>query len=295
MMKRTYSKLCVLLAVLVLSCSDNGVNPPTDDPDIYRIPIVVHIVHLGESVGTGTNLSEERIIGQIKTLNEDFRRKAGSRGFNTHPDGDDTRIEFVLAKTSPDGAPTNGIVRINAETYKDSIQFSNFDYYSSLSYWDPEHYLNIWTEPFPESARDLVLGVATGPQSDLPGTHLLGTGEPDHAEGVLINSIHLGSSDIGSDFNLGRTLTHEIGHYLGLLHLWGEYDCTNNDYVDDTPAMGHPYQGSCEERPAMSANYMTWSPDSVMNIFTKGQIERMHYVLENSPYRKSLLKSPGLK
>lgn len=293
-MKRSFLTAFIPLSILVLSCSDNGIKP-IDEPEIYRIPVVVHVVHLGEVQGTGTNLSDERIMGQIKAVNDDFRKKTGSRGFNLHPDGGDSRIEFILADTSPDGKPSNGIVRVNAESFKDSIQFRNFDYYASLSYWNPEYYLNIWTEPMPESTRGVILGAATGPQSDLPGTEHLGIGEPDYAEGVMINALHFGVSVIESDYNMGRTLTHELGHYLGLLHLWGAYDCTNNDYVDDTPAMGHPYQGSCEERPAMSANYMTWSPDSVMNIFTKGQIERMHYVLENSPYRSTLLNSPGLK
>jgi len=81
--------------------------------EVYRIPIVVHILHLGEAIGEGTNLSEAQIISQIAVINHDFRRKAGTRGYNEHPDGGDARIEFVLAQRDPDGTPTNGLSLIH--------------------------------------------------------------------------------------------------------------------------------------------------------------------------------------
>ncbi len=277
--------------------------PPDPEPKIYKIPVVVHIIHHGEPVGEGFNLSDEQIEGQIRIINEDFRRKEGTRGFNTHPDGGDARIEFVLAKTAPDGTATDGIVRVNADTVENPVETNSlFDYYAYYSYWNPESYLNIWTMPLDESLRDIFLGKGTGPETDLPGAELLLRGEPLQAEGILINAAHFGESDIDSEHNLGRTLTHEIGHYLGLLHTWGGGDCVFNDYCEDTPPVAGPVGGcpaafpsGCNGQAAMIGNYMNYTYDRCMNIFTKDQIARMHYVLENSPRRKSLVNSAGLE
>ena len=283
---------------LIVSCNTEGiVNPPIDQPHdkIYTIPVVVHVVHLGEEIGSGHNLSEERIKSQIRVLNEDFRRKEGTRGYNNHPDGGDARIEFVLAKKTPEGEDTNGIVRINAAEAEEQIQFQNFGYYASLSYWNPKHYLNIWTQPMPEDLTDIILGSATGPITDLSGADRLSPGEPVQPEGILINSAHFGVSDLDSDYNLGRTATHEAGHYLGLLHLWGTGECETNDYCEDTPPVDKAFRSvACNGQPVMKENYMNFSADSIMNIFTNDQIKRMHHVLENSPYRKTLMDSPGL-
>lgn len=291
---------CVAL-LLIFSCEDNSKENEPVEPEIYKIPVVVHVLHLGEPVGQGYNLSEERIKGQIASLNDDFRRREGTRGYNTHPDGADARIEFVLASTDPHGDPTNGIVRIDTTLFDNPVPTNNrFNHYAWYSYWDYQHYLNIWIEPFPEALKDVLLGEATGPNTDLPGYERLLKGEPVQAEGVLINSFHFGESELASDYNLGRTLTHEVGHYLGLLHLWGSGDCATNDYCDDTPPMSQNLPGcgagslACDGQPAMTENYMTYTPDRCMNIFTNDQVERMHYVLKNSPARKSLLTSPGL-
>lgn len=299
-------KKLILLFILIAfwGCDSKGpINSPVDDPPdepdlpekIYRVPVVVHIVHLGEPIGEGHNLSVRRIEDQIRVLNEDFRRKKGTRGYNDHPDGGDTRIEFFLAQKDPAGNESNGIVRINATEFGEKVQFASITYYASLSYWNPEHYLNIWTEPMPDDFTDLVLGHATGPITDLPGADRFTSGEPENPEGIMINSAHFGITDSGSDYNLGRTLTHEIGHYLGLLHTWGTGECETNDYCDDTPPVeNHTATIACDGQPVMRSNYMTYSPDRLLNIFTNDQIARMHYVLENSPYRKTLLESPGL-
>jgi hypothetical protein len=85
--------------------------------EVYRIPVVVHVIHNGEAVGTGTNISDQRIQAQIAVLNEDFRRLPGTPGWNNHPRGADVKIEFVLAKRDPNGNPTTGIVRWNRNAY----------------------------------------------------------------------------------------------------------------------------------------------------------------------------------
>ncbi len=142
----------------------------------------------------------------------------------------------------------------------------------------------------PEELTNLVLGKATGPQTDLPGADLFEPGEPLQPEGVLINAAHFGVSDLDSDYNLGRTLTHEVGHYLGLLHPWGTGECETNDYCEDTPPVNRANTATaCNGQPAMIANFMNYAADSAVNIFTNEQIARMHYVLENSPGRKTLV------
>lgn len=299
MNKRESLKITLLSFILVfLACkSENTTSPeiPDEKPisEIYTIPIVVHVLHLGEPIGEGTNLSDEQIESQIRVINEDFRRKENTRGFNNHPDGADAKIEFILAKKDPQGNSTNGIVRIDVLESGKPIQYHNFEYMASLSYWNPEHYLNVWTEPFADNLIGLILGQATGPKTDLPGSDYFLKGEPESREGISINAAHFGESSIPSDYNLGRTLTHEIGHYLGVLHPWGTGKCATNDFCDDTPAVDKAVNPTCGEA-AMTGNYMNYATDKSMNIFTNDQVSRMRYVLENSPYRKSLLTSPGL-
>jgi hypothetical protein len=288
-------------------CGEGITSEPEPGLEVYRIPVVVHVVHNGEPVGEGYNLSDARIARQMEILNEDFRRREGTRGFNTHPDGGDARIEFVLAGVAPDGSPTNGINRVDVRTDTSKVpsseaqQLSLWDFYAYYRYWDPGSYLNVWTLPLPGDLVDVFLGEATGPETDLPGAELLLPGEPLQAEGILVNAAHFGETPGAALHNLGRTLTHEVGHYLGLLHTWGGGECATNDYCGDTPAVAAPVMAcsdpaplGCDGRPIMVENYMNYTSDACMSTFTNDQVERMRYVLENSPRRKSLLTSPGL-
>ncbi len=289
--------------LLLAACQQDQPIPDEETPwdGIYRIPIVVHVLHLGEPLGEGHNLSRARIESQIQVLNQDFRRQAGTPGFNDHPDGADARIEFVLAKTAPDGTSTEGIVRVDMTQVENPVPSgAHFDYFAFYSYWDPALYLNIWSIPLP-GLEDVFLGQATGPDTDLPGGDLFIAGEPTRAEGVHINSAHFGISNASQLHGMGRTATHEVGHYLGLLHLWGDGNCETNDFCEDTPPVSKHTQGcsgpapkACDGQLAMVENYMDFTPDACMHVFTNDQIARMHYVLENSPFRKSLLTSPGL-
>lgn len=252
---------------------------------VYRIPVVVHISHHNEPEGTGANLSTATIHQLIENLNNDFRRKKGTLGYNEHPAGVDTRIEFQLAQISPTGLSTSGINRIN---------YSEIDS-TFTSYWNPKVYLNIWFDSYRTLA---FLGKAVFPETDLPG--IPSPTKDTVRDGVLINSKPF-QPGIKTPFNLGRTLTHEIGHWLGLRHIWGDGDCSKDDFCDDTPPMSHsnntctgPIPTACDGQPAMIENYMDYSEDACMNIFTRDQMLRMHTVLENSPRRKELSTSPGL-
>ncbi|MEE1962711.1 M43 family zinc metalloprotease [Allomuricauda taeanensis] len=296
--------LGALLSITVICCSKNDAGPePIDIPipgqQLVQLPVVVHMIHNGEDIGQGPNLSKERILRQIEILNEDFRKKKGTKGHNEHPDGADTQIEFVLAKSNPESEPFDGINRIDASKKQVDDLGYNQNHFAQYAYWDPEHYINIWVAPLPLETACMVLGSSTGPKTELPGSDLLLLPQPGDAEGILVNWIHFGESDIDCHARFGRTLTHEMGHYLGLLHTWGGKDCVHNDYCNDTPAVDRPVFGptafkGCSGETIMIGNYMNYSDDAVMNIFTNHQAERMHYVLKNHSGRKSLLTSPAL-
>lgn len=303
-------RIFILLIVALISCSEEEMvpdpTPPGDpevpaEPDVYVLPVVVHVLHNGEEIGDGPNISLERIERQIEILNEDFRRKKGTRGFNDHPDGGDTKIEFVLAKQDPDGNPTIGVTRtkMSFADLPDHIIKREIDQMGFFSYWNSEDYINIWTAPYGEDVANVHLGSATGPDTDLPGDDAFAKPISGGPEGIVINWWHFGETDLEEGHNLGRTLTHEMGHYLGLLHTWGKGECATNDYCDDTPAADKPVNSAttytgCAGEEVMISNYMNWTPDHVMNVFTNDQISRMHHVLENSPRRTSLLTSKGL-
>ena len=292
-------KITLVLCILFCSCTNDDnhyISNPEDK--VYQLPVVVHIIHQGEMIGEGPNLSSERIERQIEILNEDFRRKVGTRGYNNHSDSEDSKIEFVLAKKDPNGNPINGINRINENTLNVPDLGYNQNHYAQYGYWDTNNYINIWTTPLSEEAQCLVLGSSTGPETDLPGTQFLLIPQLGDADGILINWMHFGESDIDCHARLGRTLTHEMGHYLGLLHTWGGGDCDNNDFCDDTPAVDIPVYNTpfvgCDGQTVNVSNYMNWSYDESMNMFTKDQIARMHYVLEHHEGRHNLLSSHSL-
>lgn len=288
-------------------------NPSARTSEVHQIPVVVHIIHNGESIGEGTNISSEQIASQIRVLNEDFRRKEGTRGFNDHPNGEDAGIEFIMAKSSPEGKTTDGIVRVDINQFtRPSFGGNMVALGAYYSIWNPHQYLNIWAFP---GIQDFGLGEARFPISDLPGLDeennfvipgidfLHGVPVND-IDGVAINTIHFGEVEINSNYHLGRTGTHEIGHFLGLYHTWGdegfEGSCDIDDYCGDTPnvssrTIGCPLNKlACDGLKAMIENYMDYTNDECMNIFTSDQVFRMRTVLENSPRRKSLLTSKGL-
>ena len=266
---------------------------------IITIPIVVHVIYNGQAVGTAPNISDVQVESQITVLNQDFR-KTGP-GSNTNPVGADTEIQFVLAKQDPNGNPTNGIDRVSL--CKDS--WTNSDIETILkpnTIWDPTQYLNLWTVELDDNK---LLGYAQFPEgSGLIG--LSGAGGTAATDGVVIRYNAFGSG-IGpsyilkSPYNRGRTTTHEIGHWLGLIHIWGEgSSCTSNtDHCADTPTAKDPNYGcptgmdSCTSRSEvdMIENYMDYTDDSCMNIFTQNQKTRMNTVMTNSPRRSSLKTS----
>ncbi|WP_420388412.1 M43 family zinc metalloprotease [Roseivirga sp.] len=301
----------LLLILMVTACSERSIEdtlPDPKEPEVYRIPIVIHVLHMGDPVGQGDNLSMERIKSQIRVLNEDFRRKPNTNGFNDDHLSKDAGIEFYLAQIAPDGTSTNGVNRVDINS-QPPPGFGGNRIAMGAHYimWDPEKYLNIWTWP---GVKDTGVGEARFPVSDLPGLEdeaymvIPGvdnlSGFPiELVDGIAITSMHFGVSDLDSPYNLGRTGTHEMGHFLGLLHIWGDDEhegtCEADDFCDDTPptkirTLGSPNNLlACDGSAAMVENYMDYTDDIMMNKFTKEQIARMRYVLENSPRRKTLV------
>lgn len=266
---------------------------------IVTIPVIVHVVHTGEAVGTGLNISEEQVQAQLAVLNEDFRRKASTPGFNNSPVGADIEIEFCLSPVDEDGntLAEPGIDRVrgaNATWTRDQIEGS----LKPQTIWNPNLFYNIWTLKFGGADANL-LGYAQFPdQSGLAG--LNPAGGPASTDGVVVQFSSFGSVDKGNfpvmqaPYNHGRTLTHETGHWLGLRHIWGDGSCAS-DFVDDTPTQHAENRGcpttklSCDNStPEMPQNYMDYSDDVCMNIFTQGQKARILAVMELSPRRKVL-------
>jgi len=300
----------LFLISISFSCDSGGFNPKEPDgPDIedgiLRIPVVVHIIHNGEPVGVGANISAAQVNSQIEVLNEDFRRLIGTNGYNEDSRGADCELEFFLATRGPDGEvlAEPGIDRYNGGRNswpKGNLRNPIETVIKPVTIWSPTEYFNIWTVNFGGFSGRNLLGYAQFPSnSGLAGLNVFG-GSPE-TDGIVIGYKYFGSSQKGNfpeliaPFDLGRTTTHEVGHWLGLRHIWGDGDCTVDDFCLDTPNANDPTAGCPDSNFAcgsdnMFENYMDYTNDDCMNIFTQDQKERMLQVLRNSPRRKELVE-----
>lgn len=258
--------------------------------EVIRIPVVFHVLYHTEE----QNISDELIHSQLQVLNEDFRRLNRDTVDTPSIFADrsaDVGVEFCLATVDPNGFQTSGITR----TYTAATSFSTDDYMKFSAYggkdaWNTQDYLNIWICNLSRST----LGYAQFP------------GGPAETDGVVLDYLHVGLTySTQTIYNQGRTATHEVGHWLNLRHIWGDGDCDIDDFVDDTPAAGQPNHvsacysspiNSCEEEndlPDMFQNYMDYSADVCMNLFTKGQTDRMRALFAPGGFRESLRYSKG--
>ena len=272
---------------------------------VYQIPVVVHIVHdntNGTIGGKGnSNISDEQILSQIQVLNEDFRRTNADTSNTSSifkPVAADTEIEFCLASVNPNGNFTTGITRYFSDDlpYNPNSLVDNKKL-KSIDYWPADQYMNIWVS----TLQNDILGYATFP-SDVNIGGLTNYYTPLENDGIVIDYRVFGKK-IGTanenGYDLGRTATHEVGHWFGLFHIWGDADnCSATDYCTDTPnqftsSSGCPNEAfSCTTRD-MTENYMDYSFDRCMNIFTIDQKSRMRSAIELSARRTSLLNSLG--
>ena len=280
------------------------------EPDL--IAVVVHVIHNDEDYGEGANITDEQVLSQIEVLNQDYQRKNGDTT-NTQSDflsvASKLNIEFVLARQTVNGDPTTGIVREQGpKTSYNPLSIADRELLSSVSQWDPNLYLNIWVT----NLQSPYIGLAQFPDYDLPGL-----AEEDHkdneaTDGMVIDYQAFGSSekvpglDLIPSYSLGRTSTHEIGHYLGLKHVWGDQygsqGCTVDDYVFDTPNSNMDYSGESPQTEQFSCgskdmfeNFLNYTNDNAMNIFTVGQVTRMEVILEDAPRRATLLNAIGTR
>jgi len=257
--------------------------------NILYVPVVVHVVYNNDD----QNISDAQIQSQIDVINKDFR------GLNTEfqniqdniwPQAADMEIEFYLAQLDPDGNPTNGITRTQTDVtgwgFTDAMKSSAS---GGQDPWDTTRYFNFWTVNFTGG----LLGFAQFPGGD-PST-----------DGIVMGAQFFGSSDddVNNDFFLqapfdkGRTTTHEMGHFFNLRHIWGDGPCGADDFVDDTPE-ADASNGGCQVGSSscgsldMVENYMDYSDDACMGLFTEGQKNRMRATLEPGGPRATLEQPP---
>ena len=258
---------------------------------IFTLPVVVHVIYSNPL----ENISDAQVMSQIEVLNQDYRRQNPDRDRTPRQfedDAADTGIEFCMATVDPNGNPTDGIHRVSfsgspfTEGYINSV-------IKPSTIWDPGRYFNIWVCYI----ADGILGFAQFPDPGSIGGIPAGTTGAS-TDGVVINYRAFGTTGtVSHPFNHGRTATHEIGHWLGLRHVWGDGGCGIDDYCDDTPITADPHYNcptssiGCNGAAAMASNYMDYTDDACMNLFTRDQRARMRRVVESSPRRVSLLAS----
>lgn len=275
----------------------NGPTANRTSATLYTIPVVVHVVYNTSA----QNLSDAIIQSQIDVLNKDFSR-TNADASNTPAAflgvAADCQIRFQLATRDPNGNTTTGIVR--KSTTRSYFEYGGSDpngvfvkqsANGGSDAWNTSQYLNMWVCNFGGSSSSL-LGYATFP-----------TDAGTYKDGVVMGYKYFGvNPSLGGVFGYGRTATHEVGHWLNLRHTWGDANC-GNDLVSDTPTQQTSSSG-CPSFPRrtcgnttngdMFMNYMDYTDDQCMNMFTNGQRDRAHALFQSGGARVSLLSSPGL-
>ena len=248
-----------------------SLNPNLQTRAVVTIPVVVHVVYKT----TAENISDAQIQSQIDILNADFRKLNADvtkvpAAFQSLVA--DCEVQFCLAKTTPTGAATTGINRF--KTSKNSFSTNDGVKKTSgggVAPWNTTQYLNLWACTLSGG----VLGYAQFP------------GGSTATDGVVILNTAFGNTATGP-YNKGRTATHEVGHWLNLRHIWGDDGgvCTGSDLVADTPNQGAENYGcpaatkaSCSNGGDMFMNYMDYTDDACMYMFSAGQKARMQATL----------------
>lgn len=267
---------------------------------IYTIPVVFHVVYSSPI----SNIPETEILEQLDALNADFRRTnsdASSTPSIYANIAADVKIQFCMATKDPDGNPIDIAVTRTPSTQNEYNYITDDDNLKSIISWPSEQYLNVWITKLEGD----ILGYAQFPTN----TNLDGLGGENgqaYTDGVVVDyrafGIEQPYTSPSSPYRLGRTLTHEVGHWLGLFHIFGNTDAgCLTDFVDDTPRQrSNDGFGSCDSvffncdpQPVMFQNYMDYSNDACMNLFTLGQKERMRTALTVGDRRQLLLSSTG--
>ena len=290
---------------------------PDNTAIVITIPVVVHVIHNGDAIGVNENISDAQILSQITVLNQDFRKLVGTPGYNTNAVGADLQIEFCMAQRKPDGTATTGIDRVQ-KTVANYATMAATETMKSSTIWDPTQYFNIWTVFFTNTTSAEMygtLGYAQFPQIPAAGTTGFTIGGTTasagyfeqnattaNTDGLVVDYRNFGTSavvsslSVNAPYDRGRTASHEIGHCFGLVHIWGDANC-GTDYCADTPTahtsnFGCPTVTNCSSTGnEMVQNYMDYTDDTCMNIFTTNQKDRITQVMNYCPRRVSLKTS----
>jgi hypothetical protein len=255
------------------------------DRAVTTIPIVVHIIWNTAD----ENISDAQIASQLEVLNEDYRR-TNVEIPSIHPLFDDLsadmELEFCLVATTRTQTTISGIYN-QFNSGKRRVCYDDEGGHDAIS---PDRYLNIWVS----GRSDNALGSATAPGQTIAAE-----------DGVFIDPAFFGTTaNVAPPYDLGRTLTHEIGHYFGLQHLWGsglenDNNCSGDDGIEDTPLQFGTYQGQCPAQlftscgsPDMHMNFMNFTDDACMAMFTNGQKAAVQSTLSGA--RSGLLTSDCL-
>lgn len=257
-----------------------------EDRAVVTIPVVVHVVYSTAAM----NVSDAQIQSQITVMNNDFR-KLNADVANTPSVfaglAADAQVQFCLASVDPNGNATTGITRtsttVSAFSTNDAVKYASS---GGKDAWPASSYLNLWVCDISGG----ILGYAQFP------------GGSAATDGVVIDYQYFGTIGTATaPFNLGRTATHEVGHWLNLRHIWGDANC-GSDLVSDTPTHNtanygcptYPHYSTCTGAPVeMTMNYMDYTDDACMYMFSAGQSARMQALFATGGARASLLTSNG--
>jgi len=268
------------------SISSSPLAPIFEIPARITVPVVVHILE-----SAAFSVSDEQVQSQLNALNRDFQ--AANADLVRVPDSfkhlvANCNIRFELAKVDPAGELTSGIVRVKAGVNQFSLDNRiKFRSRGGADAWPAAHYLNIWV-------GNMVSGIMG--YSSMPG-------DAPELDGVVLNHTVFGTLNKRGRYTLGRVAVHEVGHWLGLKHIWGDAYC-GDDGIADTPPQKTYNRGcpsgvinSCGNDPNgdMYMNYMDLTDDSCMYMFTIGQRERMRSVFAAGAPRNSLLAGLALQ
>jgi hypothetical protein len=274
------------VAVPFLSGRDRSAVEP-----LISITVVVHVIHSGEPVGQGSNLSDAQVMAQVAVLNEDFSA-LNPQFYNTPAQwagvAGTPNIQFCLATKDPAGNPTNGITRHNIPVTGTTFSNSNINTeIKPQTNWNPSKYFNVYVLAIPgTTAAGGVVGFSNYPTISSVG---------NTADGVVIDYRWFGAPGFGVSGYRG--LTHETGHYLGVRHPFHGNSCSTDDGITDTPEIEKATReyadldcsGGNYAAPPVSCgnehlyvNYMDYVNENCYTSFTNGQIALMRAVLDGT-------------
>ena len=275
-----------------------------DENGLITIPLVFHVIHRGEAVGTGTNIPDARIIDQVAVLNQCFTQTNGDQGLIPQVFRNiagNPNIRFALACRDPSGAVTNGILRRQSMddffSGSDNIKTATTVNHGGNNPWATDRYLNIWVAPnLNPTAPKPVFGYSPFPNSYSSSPNL---------DGVVVRFDAVGRNVTNfAGRQEGRTLVHEIGHWIDLIHLFDD-GCSNNDGCNDTPpqSVRTPEDVVCPITFPRNVNACSNTPNGDMydnfmdgtnencgrRMFTQDQVIRMRAMFQPGGTRRSFI------